>query len=129
MGFCTNEDLIEHFEHFKTEMQWNSSYLLQLGMNGRNVSLVFQSRLQSHFATEGSSFLDIGTCPLHLIHNGFSKGVKMIDFDLEQFIVDINSFFKLSSTRREDYSKLEEVTQLPPHFSYFEAFVHLMGHT
>ena len=117
VGHCTNEDLIEHFEHFKTEMQWDSSYLLHLGMDGPNVNLAFQRRLQSHFATEGSSFLDIGTCPLHSIHNGFSKGVKVIDFDLEQFIVDINSFFKLSSARREDYSKLEEVTQLPPHFS------------
>ena len=83
MGHCTNEDLIEHFEHFKTEMQWDSSYLLHLGMDGPNVNLAFQRRLQSHFATEGSSFLDIGTCPLHSIHNGFSKGVKVIDFDLE----------------------------------------------
>ena len=79
--------------------------------------LAFQRRLQSHFATEGSPFLDICTCSLHSIHNGFSKGVKVIDFDLEQFIVNINSFFKLSSARREDYSKLEGVTQLPPHFS------------
>ena len=41
----------------------------------------------------------------------------MVDFDIEQFIVDINAFSKLSSARREDYSKLEEITELPPHFS------------
>ena len=40
----------------------------------------------------------------------------MIDFVLEQFIVDINSFFKLSSARREDYSKLEKL-ELHPHLS------------
>ena len=40
----------------------------------------------------------------------------MIDFDFKQFMVDINAFFKLSSARREDYSKLEEITELPPHF-------------
>ena len=41
----------------------------------------------------------------------------MVDFDIEQFIVDINAFSKLSSARREDYSKLEEITELPSHFS------------
>ena len=85
-------------------------------MDGPNVSLAFQKRLQSHFQAQNNTFLDIGTCPLHTIHKGFSKGVKVIDFDLEQFIVDISSFFKLSGARREDYSKLEEITELPPHF-------------
>ena len=36
---------------------------------------------------------------------------------MEQFIVDINSFFKLSSARREDFRDLEEVTELPAHFT------------
>ena len=33
------------------------------------------------------------------------------------FVVDLNSFFKLSSARREDYASLEEITDLPPHYS------------
>ena len=31
--------LIEHFENFKTEMQWDSSYLLHLGIDGPKCQL------------------------------------------------------------------------------------------
>ena len=41
-------------------------------------------------------------------------------------MVDINAFLKSSSAHREDYSKLEEITELPPHF--FETFLHKMGY-
>ena len=36
---------------------------------------------------------------------------------MEPFIVDINSFLKLSSTRRGDFKALEKVTELPVHFT------------
>ena len=45
VGHCTNEDLIEHFEHFGEDMKWNSSRLLQLGMDGPKVNLAFQRKL------------------------------------------------------------------------------------
>lgn len=83
-------------------MQWDKSFLLDLSMDGPNVNFALQKRLQSHFLTQDATFLDIGTCPLHTIHNGFSKGVREIDFDIDQFIVDIKAFFKLSSAHRKN---------------------------
>ena len=47
----------------------------------------------------------------------FSKGFRVIDYDTEHFIVDINAFFILSSALREDYSKPKKITELSPHFS------------
>ena len=91
-GHCKNEDFLKHFEHFVTEMQCDKSFLLHLGIYGPKVNSVFQKRLQSHFLIQNSTFLDAGTCPLHTIHNRFSKVVSMIDFYIEQFIVDINAF-------------------------------------
>ena len=44
-GHCTNEDLIEHFEHFGEDRKWNPSHLLQLGMDGPKVNLAFQRKL------------------------------------------------------------------------------------
>ena len=111
----TSEDLIEHFGE---DMKWNPSHLLQLGMDGPKVNLAFQRKLSKSLEEKSyASFLDIGTCPLHNVHNAFEHGLKFFNFDVEQFIVDINSFFKLSSARREDFRDLEEVTELPAHFT------------
>ena len=43
VGHGRNEDLLEHFEHFISEMQCKSSYFLHLGMNGLNVNFPFQT--------------------------------------------------------------------------------------
>ena len=79
------------------------------------------------------SFRKLGSCSLHLIHSAFQKGIKQLfqgqvpsatsnsegsgelpkkkgTFDLDDFFIDIHSFFKLSSARREDYTSLESVT-------------------
>ena len=117
IGHCTNEDLTEHFEHFSEDMKWNPSHLLQLGMDGPKVNLTFQRKLSKSLEKSYTSFLDTGTCPLHNVHNAFEHGLKFLNFDVEQFIVDINSFFKLSSALRENFRALEEVTELPAHFT------------
>ena len=121
VGHCTNEDLLEHFDYFVKEMHCDHFFLLHLGMDVSSVNLAFQKGLQVQLFEENSTFPDISTCPLHNIHNGFSKGIQVIDFDIEQFIVDLNSC-KLSSTSRQNYSKLEEVTEFPPHFSLKHSF-------
>ena len=54
--------------------------------------------------------------PLHNVYNAFEHDLKFFNFNVEQFIVDINSFFKLSSARREDFRALGEVKELPAHF-------------
>ena len=59
-----NEHYLEHWEHFVTEMQWDKFFLLHLGMDRPNVNLAFQQRLQSHFLTQNSTFLDILTVPV-----------------------------------------------------------------
>ena len=79
------------------------------------------------------SFLKLGSYSLHPVQSVFQKGVKQLfqrqvpsatsnsedsgelpkkkgTLDLDDFFVDINYFFKLSSTRREDYTSLESVT-------------------
>ena len=116
VGHCKTEDLIEHFKHSVDKMKWNLGYLLHLGMDGPAVNLSFQTRLTNTLFENNKVLLDIGTCCLHMTHNGFSKGLHSLDFNLEQFIVDLNSFFKLSSARHEDYTLLAEITQLPAHF-------------
>ena len=69
-------------------------------MDGPNVNLAFKKHLQNHFLTQNTTFLGIATCPLHTIYNGSFKGVRVIDFDTEQFIIDISAFKLPSAPER-----------------------------
>ena len=65
-------------------------------MDGPNVNLKFQTLLlQSNLLAEAkTTFLNIRTCPLHLVHNAFRKGVSSLACNVDQFAVDINFFFQ-----------------------------------
>ena len=40
------------------------------------------------------------------------EGVSSLRFNVDQFILDIHFFFKLSAGRRADYQKISEVTDI-----------------
>ena len=104
---------MEHFDEFAKELDWDPSFQLHIGMDGPNVNLKFQKDLKKHFEeTSGETFLDIDACTLHKVHTSFKKGVKMLSIDIDQFAVDLHDFFKLSSARREDYSNLQDLTEV-----------------
>ena len=58
------------------------------------------------------TFLDIDTCTLHKVHTSFKKGISKLPLDIDQFAVNLHSFFKLSSAREEDYTKLQKLTEV-----------------
>ena len=68
--------------------------MLHVGMGGPNFNLKFQTLLlQSNLLPEAkSTFLNIGTCPLHISHNAFRKGVSSLACNVDQFAVDIHIF-------------------------------------
>ena len=120
------DDLVEHYNHFVDEkLELKSDYLLHLGMDGPNVNLSFENKLESNLESINTSFLRIGTCSLHPTHTAFRKGIKSLysntinisgekesTFDLDDFFNDLHFFFKLSSARREDYASLENATNV-----------------
>ena len=119
VGHCTAADLRVHFYEFMKELELDTDLLLGIGLDGPNVNLRFQRELAKELEKDkGNSFLPIGTCALHIVNNAFGEGMKVIKslLDIEQFLVDLHSFFKLSSARRQDYSSLEEVTDVVAHF-------------
>ena len=82
--------------------------LLQCSMDGPNVNLCFQRKINIHLVEQGGDKLvDIGTCSLHPVHTAFTKGVEVLPFDIDQFANDIFAWFKLSAARREDYSEVQ----------------------
>ena len=68
--------------------------------------------------------LNIGTCPLHVVHNSFCKGVTALNYDVDQYAVDIHFFSKVSTGRRADYKSFGDVSRI-----CYEAFHKKMGHT
>ena len=120
VGHCTDADLLEHFREFMRELNLDTSYLLSIGMDGPNVNLSFERKLQEELqVSKGNSFLSIGSCVLHTVNNSFGEGMMIIKsiIDIEQFLCDVHFFFKLSSARREDYRKIEDVTDVAGEFA------------
>ena len=117
VGHCRSNQLVEHYDKFATDMGWDSSCLLLLGMDGPNVNLKFEKDLKAHFKESyDKEFLDIDTCTLHRVHTSFKKGVLQLPIDIDNFVVNLHVFFKLSSARHEDYSHLEDVTEVTAHY-------------
>ena len=119
VGHCKAEDLRDHFHEFMKELKLDTDLLLGIGLDGPHVNLKFQRQLSEEMEKEkGNSFLPIGTCPLHTVNNAFGEGMKMVKgyLDIEQFLVDLHSFFKLSAARREDYKALGQVTDVVARF-------------
>ena len=61
--------------------------------------------------------LNIGTCPLHIVHNGFRRDICALQFDVDQYATDIHFFFKLFAGRRADYKDIELVTDVVSHYA------------
>ena len=72
-------------------MKWHNSYLLQLGMN---LSEMLHNEMKK-------SFINVGTRPLHIVHNSFQKDITTFDFNFDEFSCNIHVFF--SSGQREDF--------------------------
>lgn len=50
------------------------------------------------------SLIDIGTCNLHKVHNGFGKGLNVLGSDAEDLALKLFYWFKRSATQCEAFS-------------------------
>ena len=60
-------------------------------------------------------FVDIGPCPLHIVHNCFAKGLAAYGQAVDQLAVDLHSLFKVSAGRGEDYKSIQLPLELEIH--------------
>ena len=92
---CSADELVEHFFAFMWKIKVDSN-LCYISAWTDNVNLKFRKLLsQSHILGEAqTTFLEIGTCPLHIVHNAFRKGVSSLEFNVDQFALEIHFFFK-----------------------------------
>ena len=112
VGHCSADKLAEHFFTFMGKIDLDVKFMLHLGIDGPNANLKFQKLLlQSHLlAEEQTTFSGIIVCPLHVIHSAFRKDDSSLEFNVDQFALEIYFFFKLSAERRADYKSMVDIT-------------------
>ena len=119
VGRCPAEALLEHFFHFIQELKLDLDNLLNLGMDGPNVNKKFEHDLKEELEKNNdNSFISCGSCPLHTVHNAFGKGMESLKerINLDQFVIDLHFFFERSAGRREDFKKMELITDITVHY-------------
>lgn len=113
VGHCNKEQLKDHFFEFIAKLKIDVNLLLHISMDGPNVNKSFHKSLEQELLEKnGKRILNIGTCVLHPIHTGFSKGLSKLNFDFNKLSYDMHFFFKYSSARREDFKLCELETEL-----------------
>ena len=104
--------MLEHFDEFAKELDWDPSFLLHIGMDGPNANLKFQKDLKKHFEETRQETLFLILTPVPSTKSTRLLSVKMLPIYIDQFAVDLHGFYKLSSARREDYSNLQDLTEV-----------------
>ena len=72
--------------------------------DGRNVNKTIFHEMNELIAKDHPKFqglIDLGSCTIHTIHNGFGKGIEQYGKDIDQLCTDLRSLFKCSAARRE----------------------------
>ena len=82
----------------------NLSSILTLSSDGPNVNKTIFRAVNMPLKGAGNpGMINIGTCNLHVVHNSFCKALEAYGTPVDDLAVDIHSFFKISSARREDF--------------------------
>ena len=84
--------------------------LITLVRDGPNVNKAIVRTIQQTIKDEHPEFkglVDRGSCVLHVVHNGFGKGIGMYGKNIDQLCLDLHASFKYSAARREDYQQLQ----------------------
>ena len=116
IGHCTVGNLLYMYRDYLS-LNLKESFLLYVGMDGPNVNLKFEKELEAVLkSVHDAVILRLGTCSLHPVYLAFKKRLVKLNFPFATFFIDLRFFFKFSSTRREDYKDISEVTGITAEF-------------
>lgn len=94
----------------------NPSYILTLSSDGPNVNkTIFRAVNKSLKESGNPGMINIGTCNLHVVHNSFCKALEAYGSPVDDLAVDIHSFLKISSARREDFKFIQLEEEVDTH--------------
>ena len=95
--------------------------LLSISTDGPNVNKGIKRLLDNAVKDVRSQggFLDIWFCSLHVVSNAFRKAVEHFGREVEDLVIELFYFSRMSSARREDFEKIQNDLGLdePLHFT------------
>ncbi|CAF4690144.1 unnamed protein product [Rotaria socialis] len=85
------------------------SKLLMLSRDNPNVNKTVDKMINDAMKKKvNAELLNIGTCNLHVIHNGFRAGTTETIWHVENFCMNIWSWFQKSPARQEDFENIAD---------------------
>ena len=96
-------------------MKCDNSYLLQLGIDEPLVNKAFEKKsFLKSYNEMNKSFINVGTCPLHIVHKSFQKAITTFDFNFDEFFCNIH----FSSNSPVDEEKISKAWKISLTFLY-----------
>ena len=112
MGHTRAPDLLDKFMEGLEKLP--AKNILQVSMDGPNVNKKFLESLTASRKSEHlPALLDIGSCPLHVVHGGFKFGAQKTGWQLDCLLRSMFYCFSDSPARREDYCKITGSEKFP----------------
>ena len=106
-----SEDILQSIRDFGLSIE----KLLSVSSDGPNVTKKVRRLLDAEKRKIcGDGLVDLGTCPLHIVHNAYGKGLDEYGKRCERFAIDVYHFFR-SGCRREDFAKIQELMDVFQH--------------
>ncbi|CAM4913675.1 unnamed protein product [Rotaria socialis] len=82
------------------------SKLLMLSRDNPNANKTVEKTINDAMKKVNAELLNVGTCNLHVIHNVFNAGTTETNWHVENFCMNIWSWFQKSLARQEDFENI-----------------------
>ncbi|CAF4853655.1 unnamed protein product, partial [Rotaria socialis] len=82
------------------------SKLLMLSRDNPNANKTVEKMINDAMKKVNAELLNVGTCNLHVIHNVFNAGTTETNWHVENFCMNIWSWFQKSLARQEDFENI-----------------------
>ena len=107
-GHAFGDNVASTIEKVPGELQLPLSNLLSISTDGPNVNKRVKPLLNETVQSsrqEEIGLIDVGFCSIHVVANAFKKALVNFGKPLEDIVLDLFYFFRLSSSRREYFEK------------------------
>lgn len=116
IGKADADTLFKYLIKALDEHQLSLKNVLMVACDGPNVNKkVIRCFKEKRKELKQKQIIDIGSCPLHTVHNAFLKGLENLEIDVSDFIVKVYYYFHKRDLRVEDFEKVQVELKLPTH--------------
>ena len=90
--------------------------LLMLSRDGPNVNVSVENRINGEMIKiRKKGLVKIGSCNIHVVHNAFLQGLKILGTDVSDLVLKLYYFFHNFPVRREDFQKIQVELKIAEH--------------